>query len=935
MRERERARIMARGTTPLVPGPQITRGPGSFEGSLMKPLISEAGVYALLVDGTTVRICPARPEDHDAVRDMHAMMSPGNVYLRFFNQNPSAAEQEAARVCRAPGDDHAALLAWLGSELAGLASYEVTGKHGVAEVAFTVADGMNRRGVATLLLEYLVSHARSQQLTVFTAETLVTNAAMLGVFAAAGLSAQRQVSEGMIELTFRLPTGPADRSLSAYLDAVAVREARADVASMRHLLRPVSVAVVGASRRPGTAGRAILHNIVAAGFEGRLHAVNAHASDIEGVACVPSVSQLPEPVDLAVVAVPPAGVASVADECGRRGIKGLVVVTAGLDDAQGAELLGVCRRYGMRLIGPGCFGVAVPGIGLDATFASGHPAQGGVGLVMQPGGLGVALVSHLSRLGVGISSFASVGDKYDVSGNDLLMWWEQDGVTRLAVLYIQSFGNPRKFARIARRVGQVMPVLTVHAGRSAAGRRAARSHTAAVATPLAMRQALFDQAGIVATDSYGELLDSVTLLACQPVPAGRRISVVSNLGAAGVLAADACAEAGLVVHTPTEHTQRRLREIVPPAGAITGPVNTTVTITEDRFRRCLELAAADDGVDAVLALVLGTSATGDLVRAIRTADVAVTLAAVVLDQPEALRLLTPEPPRPTTRAPGEAARIPAYAYPESAARALADAVRYGQWRASPHGTIPVFTDLRPAVARARVAQFLARAPTGGWLSPAEATGLLGCYGLRLVAIRPASGEDTAVTAAAELGGPVVLKADVPGPVHKTAAGAVELDLRTSADVRHAYRRLTGRFGDQLSRVLVQPMIGGGIEVIIGVMHDPVFGPLAVFGLGGAATEMLGDQVARLTPLTDADADRLIHAIRAAPLLLGHRGGPPADIAALRETLLRVSRLVDDLPEIAELNLNPVIARPDGVFPVDARIRLAPATPQDPFLRRLR
>ena len=900
----------------------------------MKPLISEMGVYALLVDGTTVRICPARPEDHGAVRDMHAVMSPDNMYLRFFNQNPYAAEQEAARVCRAPGDDHAALLAWLGGELVGVASYEVTGKEGVAEVAFTVADGMSRRGVATLLLEYLVSHARSRQLTVFTAETLVTNAAMLGVFAAAGLSAQRQVSKGVIELTFRLPTGQADRSLSSYLDAVAVREARADVESMRHLLRPASVAVIGASRRPGTVGRAILHNIVAAGFQGRVHAVNAHASDIEGVACVPSVSQLPEPVDLAVVAVPPAGVASVADECGRRGIKGLVVITAGLDDAQGAELLGVCRRHGMRLIGPGCFGVAVPGIGLDATFASGHPAQGGVGLVMQPGGLGVALVSHLSRLGVGVSSFASVGDRYDVSGNDLLMWWEQDGVTRLAVLYIESFGNPRKFARIARRVGQAMPVLTVHAGRSAAGRRAARSHTAAVATPLAMGQALFDQAGIIATDSYGELLDSVALLACQPVPAGRRISVVSNLGAAGVLAADACAEAGLVVHTLAEHTQQRLREIVPPGSTVTGPVNTTVTITEDRFRCCLELAAADDGVDAVLALVLGTSATGDLVRAIRTADVAVTLAAVVLDQAEAVRLLTPAPPRATTRAPAEVARIPAYAYPESAARALADAVRYGQWRASPHGTIPVFTDLRPAGARAQVAQFLARAPAGGWLSPAEVTGLLGCYGLRMVAIRPAGGEDAAVSAAAGLGGPVVLKADVPGLVHKAAAGAVELDLRTSADVRDAYRRLTGRFGDQLSRVLVQPMIGGGIEVVIGVTHDPVFGPLAVFGLGGAATE-LGDQVARLTPLTDTDADRLIHAIRAAPLLLGHRGSPPADIAALRETLLRVSCLVDDLPEIAELDLNPIIARPDGVFPVDARIRLAPAAPQDPFLRRLR
>ena len=901
----------------------------------MKPLIGEVGVYALLVDGTTIKIRPARPGDHDAVRDMHAAMSPDNMYLRFFNLSPYAAEQEAARVCREPGDDHAALLAWLGGDLIGVASYEVTGRPGVAEVAFSVADGMHGRGVATLLLEHLVSQARSRQLAAFTAEVLGTNGAMLGVFAAAGLSAQRQKSGDMIELTFRLPTGEADYRLDSYLDAVAVREAHADVESMRHLLQPASVAVVGASRRPGTAGRAILHNIVAAGFTGSVYAVNAHASEIEGVACVPSVSQLPEPVDLAVVAVPPAAVPSAASECGRCGVKGLVVITAGLDDAQGAQLLGACRRYGMRLIGPSCFGVAVPGIGLDATFASALPTPGNVGLVIQPGGLGLALVDHLSRLGIGVSSFASVGDKYDVSGNDLMMWWGQDGVTKLAALYLESFGNPRKFSRTARRLGQVMPVLTVHAGRSAVGRRAVRSHTAAVTAPSVMRQALFDQAGIIATDSFGELLDSVALLACQPVPAGRRVSVVTNVGAAGGLAADSCAEAGLVVHALTEHTQRLLRAIVPPGGTVTGPVDTTATVTEHEFRRCLELAAADDGVDAVLALVLGTSATGDLVRAIRTADVPAPLAAVVLDQPEALRLLTPVPAPATTGAANQARRIPAYAYPESAARALADAVRYGLWRASPHGAIPEFADLRPAAARAQAAQFLVRTPAGGWLPPADVAGLLDCYGVPVVEARPAGGEDAAVSVAADLGGPVVLKADVPGLVHKTQAGAVELDLRTSADVRDAYRRFAGRFGGQLGQVLVQPMISGGTEIIIGVMHEPMFGPLVVFGLGGPATEMLGDHVAHLTPLTDTDADRLIHAIRAAPLLLGHRGSPPADIAALRETLLRVSRLVDDLPEIAELDLNPAIAHPDGVFTVDARIRLTPVTPQDPFLRRLR
>lgn len=901
----------------------------------MKPPASDTTTYALLTDGTTIEIRPARPQDYGAVRQMHASMSPDNAYLRFFNLSPRAAEQEAKRVCREPGEDHDALLAWLGEELIGVASYEPTGKPGVAEIAFAVADHMHGRGVATLLLEHLVSRARAKQLRTFTAETLATNAAMLKVFADAGLSAKRQVADGTIELTFPLPTGDSHHSLDSYLDAVAFREARADVESLRYLFQPASVAVIGVSRRPGSVGRAILHNIITGGFKGGVYAVNPRASEIEGVPCVPSVAELPEPVDLAVVAVPPAAVPTVAEQCGGRGVKGLVVISSGLDAAQGAQLLHACRKAGIRLIGPNCFGVAVPGIGLDATFAARHPTPGKVGLVMQSGGLGFALVDHLARLGVGVSSFASVGNKYDVSSNDLLMWWEQDGLTRLAVLYIESFGNPRKFARTARRVGQIMPVLTVHAGRSVAGQHAAASHTAAVATPLVSREALFEQAGIIAMRNFGELLDSIALFATQPVPPGPRIGVVSNVGGAGVLAADACTESGLLVHTPTEETQQRLREIVPPGGAVTGPVDTTATVTEDGFRRCLELVAADDGADAVLALVLPTGATGDLVEAIRRADVRIPMATVLLDQPAGVRLLSREPTAASEGAPNGAEHIPAYAYPESAACALADAVRYGKWRARPQGSVPEFHDLRTADARELTRRFLASAPDGGWLPPAEVSDLLSCYGVRMVPSQFADGEDAAVSAAAEFGGSVALKADVPGLVHKTEAGAVMLDMRTSEDVRDAYRGFAQRFGDRLRRVLVQPMRSGGTEVIIGVVQEPMFGPLIVFGLGGVATEVLGDHVARLTPLTDTDADELIHTIHAAPLLLGHRGTPAADIAALQESLLRVSRLAEDLPEIAELDLNPVIARSDGVHTVDARIRLAPAQPEDPFLRRLR
>ena len=883
------------------------------------------GVFALLADGATAEIRGATPDDLDAVRGMHEAMSPENRYLRFFSLSKNAAEQEARRLCRPAGPDHAALLACLDGKVVGAASYEPTGIPGEAEVAFAVTDDMHGRGVATLLLEHLVSLARMRHLRAFTAQTLAENSAMLRVFADAGLGVLRHWADGVAELTIPIPRQAALSQASLYLETVAGREERADVASLAPLLSPASVAVVGVSRKEGSVGRTILRNIRDAGFAGPAYAVNPNADEIDGMRCVHSVAALPEPVDLAVIAVPPAAVAAAAQECGERGIKALVVITAGLAATQEAEILAICRHHGMRLAGPNCFGVAVPGIGLDATFGAHHPAPGRAGLAVQSGGIGIALVEQLSRLGIGISSFVSTGDKLDVSGNDLLCWWEQDGATGLAVLYLESFGNPRKFARTASRVGKKMPVLTVHAGRSAPGQRAAASHTAAIAAPLIIRQALFEQAGIIATASLGELLDVAALLAAQPPPAGGRVAIVSNAGGAGVLAADACTEAGLTVHTMTADAQLSLREILPPGAAVAGPVDTGAAVSAAAFRRALELAAADEGVEAVLALIVPT-AVADLVPAVRNARLPVPVAAVVLGQPEAVLLL-----------PGGTggAAVPAYAYPESAARALGRAAVYGTWLATPAGTVPELGRIRGTDARALIAAFLDRLPGGGWLPPAEAGELLRCYGIPLVETRMAGDPSAAARAAAELGCPVVIKAEVPGLLHKTDAGAVRLDLRSPDDVRRAFEDLAVKFAGRLTGVLVQPMVTGGVEVIMGVVQEPVFGPLVVFGLGGVATEVLGDHSARLAPLTGADADAMIRSIRAAPLLSGHRGAPAADLAALSDALLRVSRLADDLPEVAELDLNPVIARPDGVFAVDARIRVTSQAAADPFLRRLR
>ena len=520
------------------------------------------------------------------------------------------------------------------------------------------------------------------------------------------------------------------------------------------------------------------------------------------------------------------------------------------------------------------------------------------GLVVQSGGVGIALLEQLSRLGIGVSSFASAGDKYDVSPTDMLTWWAQDEVTQIAVLYVESFGNPRKFASTARRVAQRMPVLTVIGGRSPAGHRAA-SHTAAAATPLVTQEALFDQAGVIATTSLGELVDTAALLACQPLPAGNRVAIVSNAGGAGVLAADACGDNGLQVVQLGAATQRELRRLLPARAVVAGPVDTSPAVTTDTFRACLEQVAADDGVDAVLAVAVPT-AFSDLSAAVAKAVISKPLAVALLDRAESVqrlkRLPVAQPPSglhaETSPAGGAAAAgpaaadqaaaiidvaaaavtgVPCYADPESAARALGHAVRYQAWRRRQRGKVSELGGLRTADARALVTGFLAGSPAAAGCRKPGQPSCCPATASQLVPTMAAASEQQAVEAAAELGGRVVLKAEAEGLVHRTDAGDVTLDLRTPEEVAEGYRALAADFGPRLQRVLVQPMLTGGVEVLIGVVQEPVFGPLVVFGSGGAATGVLGDHVTRLTPLTDADADEMIHAARAAPLLFGHWG----------------------------------------------------------------
>ncbi len=635
----------------------------------MPDTASSEAVYALLIDGTPVRIRALGTDDLDAVRDLHRGMSPDNLYLRFFGHGERTADEVAAHLCRDSGPEGAALGLWLAGDLVGVAEYDPAGEEGVAEIALAVADDMHGRGVGTLLLEHLVSLARERGVREFRAQTLMQNVTMLRVFSSAGLPVRRRVAGGIVEVTMPLATD------APYLDAVAERERRADVESLAHVLRPASIAVVGAGRRADSVGGAVLRRLVSSPFRGTVWAVNPRAGALlAGVPCFRSVTDLPEAPDLAVVAVPPDAVVPVAEDCGRRGARALVVITSGVE---GAGLLAVCHKYGMRLVGPNCFGVADTAAGLDATFAARPVRPGVAGIVVQSGGIGIALRDRLSRLGIGVSSFVSVGDKYDVSSNDLLMWWESDATTHLGVLHVESFGNPRKFARTARRVARRMPLLTVVAGRSAAGQRAAASHTAAAATPAVTQEALFQQAGIIVTRGLGELVGAAALLAHQPVPAGPRVAIVSNVGGAGVLTADACADAGLTAAALSEPTVRALARLLPHGAACAGPVDTTAAISPGVFARCLDVVAADDAVDAVIAVVVPT-AVSDPAERLGAGGAAKPMAAVLLDQPE---------PVAVRSGPGDR-HVPSYAFPEDAARAMARACAYGRWLRRPLGRAP-------------------------------------------------------------------------------------------------------------------------------------------------------------------------------------------------------------------------------------------------------
>jgi acetyl coenzyme A synthetase (ADP forming)-like protein len=893
---------------------------------LRYPAEREADV--VLHDGSTVRVRPVERTDEDGLRVFLEGLSIRSQTLRFFS---GGANMASAAKLGASVDyrETYGLVATVGpdSRIVGHAMY-ARSRADTVEVAFAVADELQGRGLGTVLLAHLAEAAEANGYELMEAEVLPDNHQMLEVFRESGYPFEVRARPGSVALSSTV-------SLSrAAVRRFEWRDHEAAAAAIAHVLRPASVAVIGASRDRTRVGGAIFRNLIDAEFAGTVYPVNPRSVSVQGVKAYPTALDVPAPLDLAVVAVPAESVVAVARECAECGVPAIVVISAWFGEAGAAgerrqkELLDVCRASGMRLVGPNCLGVlsTAPDVRLNATFARRMPPRGPLALMSQSGALGLAVIDQAAERGLGMSSFVSAGNKADVSSNDVLEFWESDDATHVIALYLESFGNPRKFARIARRVARSKPIVAVKSGRSAAGARAAASHTgAALAASDLTVDALFRQAGVIRAGTLAELLDVSALVGTQPLPTGNSVAILTNSGGPGILCADALDAGGLEVATLSAASRRALTGLLPAAAAIANPVDMLATAQAHEYREALGVLARDRGVDAVIAIYTATGLDDpdDVLEGIAGADLSrrsVPVLAVALTPERAGGILT-----------RDERSTPVYSLPEDAARALAQVARYAAWRARPDEAYPRFADTRPEEAAAVLAEALAEGEE--WLGPEWVRRLLDCYGIPLVETRTVASAAAAGRAAAELGGRVALNGVARGLIHKTEAQAVRLGLAGPTAVTRAARELAAGLraaGHEVDGFVVQRMADPGVEMLVGVVHDPTFGPVVVCGAGGTAVELLNDVAARVTPLTGSDANELVHSLRTFPLLDGWRGAPPADVAGLEEVILRIGEMVETHAEVTELDLNPVIVSSDGACAVDARVRVRPAPPPRPW-----
>ncbi|WP_436840846.1 bifunctional acetate--CoA ligase family protein/GNAT family N-acetyltransferase [Streptomyces virginiae] len=906
----------------------------------------------VLRDGGTARIRPITTEDAGRLVSFYEQVSDESKYYRFFAPYPRLSDRDVHRFTHHDYVDRVGLAATIGEDFIGTVRYDRIGPDGrpasapadEAEVAFLVQDAHQGRGVASALLEHIGAVARERGIRRFAAEVLPANTKMIKVFTDVGYQQKRSFEDGSVHLTLDLE--PTAESLAVQR----AREQRAEARSVQRLLAPGSVAVVGVSRSGAGVGAAALRNLRDSGFHGHLYAVNEAVTRdlLDGVRAYRTVEAIGAPVDLAVIAVPADRVPDAVAACGEHGVQGLVVLSAGYGDsgpaglARQRELLRQVRSYGMRLIGPNAYGVinTAPDVELNASLTPAPmPVRGRTGLFTQSGAIGIALLSALLRRGEGLSSFVSAGNRADVSGNDILQYWYEDEATDVALMYLETLGNPRKFTRLARRTAAVKPVVVAKGGR----------HTPAGHVVPGTRlsedtvSALLRQAGVIRVDTVTELVDVGLLLSSQPLPAGPRIAILGNSESLGVLTYDACLAQGLRPLPPLDLTTAASPEDFRTslASALASDDCDAVIVTAIPW--VSEHALADDLADALREAVAGTPGKPVAVVHVELAELVQALSATrgPADEPPAHpadatpahpaadALRTPAAPA----APGRAAstpepdRIPSYPAAERAVKAVAEAVRYGQWRRAlaDAGQVPEYEDIDEAGAAAQLAGLLADVDGGAvlTLSDWDARELLARYGIRVLPTLPAPSPDAAVRAAEVLGYPVALKTTAPHLRHRADLGGVRLDLTNEAELRRSYEELTDALGKPAElQPVVQPMVPRGVDTVVRSVIDPAAGAVLSFGLAGVASELLGDTAHRLVPATDRDAAALIRSIRGAPLLFGWRGSDPVDTPALEATLLRLSRLVDDHPEVIAVTLEPVVVAAEGVCALSATVRVA-------------
>jgi acyl-CoA synthetase (NDP forming)/RimJ/RimL family protein N-acetyltransferase len=885
------------------------------EAAIPPPRHWEADV--LLRDGRTAHIRPIRPEDRELLVEFYSRVSDQSKYYRFFSPMPQLSERDLTRFTHVDHRDRVAFILLVAGQMIAVGRYD-TIKPGLAEVAFLVEDRHQGRGIGQLLLEHLAQAGRERGVEKFIAEVLPDNQAMIHTFRDAGYQVKSAFEDGVMELEFAIdPTETA-------IGVMQQREHRAESASIERFFKPRSVAVIGASRKQDTIGQVLVRNLVLGDFTGRIHVVNPNADSVAGMPAWDSVGEIPGEVDVAVVAVPAEAVQDVVLDCAAKGVHGLVVISSGFAEtgeegrARQRKLVGLSRSYGLRLIGPNALGIinTDPAISLNASLSRVMPTRGRAGFFCQSGALGSAILEKVANRGLGLTTFVSAGNRADVSGNDLLQYWEEDAATEVILLYLESIGNPRKFSRIARRVSRRKPIIAVRSGRTSQG--VPMGHAVRkIAAPTEAVDAMFRQAGILQVESLEEMFDVAQLMAHQPLPRGRRVAVVGNSDALGLLAVDAANSVGLVVN----------KQVALGAEA-----------TAEDFEDALDAAIDDPEVDAIVAIYIPPlNVSGE--------DVANVLAAVgeQSDKPIVSTFLGTEGVPELLRVPdvaGSAAgrgSVPSYPAVEAAVRALARVVEYAVWLRTPQVPSAVDEEVDLTAAREMVGRWLIDHPEGKDLDHEEQRQLLAAYGIELWDSRPVATLEQAVAAGEELGWDVVLKATADHLRDRPDLAHVWRNIDSAAEMTDAWESLNDIITEpETAGFVVQRNAPPGVPVGVSTMEDPLFGPVISFGIGGPLTELLGDRSYRIPPLADHDAQDMIREIKASPILFGYRGSEIVDVGGIEQLVKRVAQLQNDLPQVRQLQLPLVLAGAHGLSVLGASIRIEPVVDarSDWFVRRL-